>query len=74
MHDNAFATKRFTQKAAQQAVKQILYQLSDFWKQNTHCNAEKRLEKAIKQPCYVFSSAANFTQQHSGDHAGLRTA
>jgi hypothetical protein len=68
MHDNAFATKRFTRNAAQQAVKQILYHLSDFWKQNTHCNAAKRLEKAIKQPLCL-SSAADFTQQHSGDHA-----
>ena len=42
MLDNAFATKRFTRNAAQQAVKQTLYKLSDFWKQNTRCNAAKK--------------------------------
>jgi hypothetical protein len=54
MHDNAFATKRFTRNAAQQAVKQTLYQLLDFWKQNTRCNAAKRAEKTIKQHAMPF--------------------
>jgi hypothetical protein len=54
MHDNVFATKRFTRNAAQQAVKQTLYQLSDFWKQNTRCNAAKRAEKMIKQHIMLF--------------------
>jgi hypothetical protein len=39
MLDNAFATKRFTRNAAQQAIKQKLYPLSDLWKQNTRCLA-----------------------------------
>jgi hypothetical protein len=55
MNDNAFATKRFTRNAAQQAVKQTLYKLSDFWKQNTPCNAAKNDQAAR----YAFPSAAN---------------
>ena len=64
MHDNVFATKRFTRNAAQQAVKQTLYQLSDFWKQNIRCNAAKRPEKTIKQHVMPFlpppAHATNF--------------
>src|SRR6516162_3373285 len=48
MHDNAFATKRFTRKPARQGVRQTLYQLSDSWKQKTRRNAAKRAGKAIK--------------------------
>ena len=48
---NAFATKRFTRN---RRVKQKLYQLSDFRKRNTRCNAAKRVEKTIKQHVMPF--------------------
>jgi hypothetical protein len=42
MHDNAFATKKFTRNGAQQAVKQnICNNFQIFGKQNTRCNAAK---------------------------------
>ena len=59
MHDNAFATKRFHAKRGSTSHKTKLYQISDFWKQNTRCNAAKRVEKTIKRHGYAFPSAAN---------------
>jgi hypothetical protein len=45
MHDNAFATKRFTRQQGVKQTKQALYQFSDFWKQKLTAMQQKELEK-----------------------------
>jgi hypothetical protein len=53
MHDNAFATKKFTRNAAQQAVKQnICNNFQIFGKQ-------KLVAMQQKAACYAFPSAAS---------------
>ena len=54
MLDNAFATKRFTRNAAQQASKTEIVSTFRFSEANTRCNAAKRVEKAIKQHVMPF--------------------